>query len=91
MLTSLFHNRIGKVCALAAVTLILPLLAHAQQITLGPAVPPGPSGPLGPPGGPHPPPRAPEPNVPLVLIPVVGAALFFSTRRLFSAKAENGR
>jgi hypothetical protein len=88
MLTSLFHNRIGKVCALAAVTLILPLLAHAQQITLAPGpVPPGPPGPP----GPHPPPRAPEPNAALVLIPVLGAVLFFSTRRLFGAKAENSR
>ena len=81
MLTSLFHNRIGKVCALAAVTLILPLLAHAQQVTLAP-------GPL--PPGPHPPPRAPEPNVALVLIPVLGAVLFFSTRRFFGVP-EKGR
>jgi hypothetical protein len=81
MLNFIFHNRIGKVCALAAVTLILPLLAHAQQVTLAP-------GPL--PPGPHPPPRAPEPNVALVLIPVLGAVLFFSTRRFFGVP-EKGR
>jgi hypothetical protein len=29
MINLLFHNRIGKVCALAAATLILPVLANA--------------------------------------------------------------
>jgi hypothetical protein len=28
-----FHNQIGKACALAAATLILPVLAHAQTAT----------------------------------------------------------
>ena len=31
MKASLFHNRIGKVCALVAATLILPALAYAQN------------------------------------------------------------
>jgi hypothetical protein len=32
MMSHRFHNQIGKACALAAATLILPVLAHAQQI-----------------------------------------------------------
>ena len=32
MITS-FHNQIGKACALAAATLILPVLSHAAQTT----------------------------------------------------------
>ena len=30
MMSHRFHNQIGKACALAAATLILPVLAHAQ-------------------------------------------------------------
>lgn len=82
MLASLFHNRIGKVCALAAATLILPALAFAQNQN-------GQGGNNNNPGGN--PPRAPEANAALVLIPVLGAVLFFSTRRFFGAKTENGR
>jgi hypothetical protein len=65
-----------------AATLILPALAFAQNQN-------GQGG-----GGNNNnqgPPRAPEPNAAWVLVPVVGAVLFFSTRRLFSAKAENRR
>ena len=33
MMIRRFHNQIGKACALAAATLILPVLAHAQTAT----------------------------------------------------------
>jgi hypothetical protein len=75
-----FHNRIGKVCALAAATLILPVLAYAQN-TGG-----NQGGNTGGNQGNNPP-RAPEANAGWVLVPIVGAALFFSTRRLFRSKA----
>ncbi len=35
MLIPRFHNRIGKVCALVGATLILPVLAYAQQNNQG--------------------------------------------------------
>jgi hypothetical protein len=64
MSVSRFYNRIGRVCALAAI-LLLPVLAYAD------------------PGKPkkHPP-AVPEVNTVWVLIPVVGAVMFFSARRL---------
>jgi hypothetical protein len=31
MISPRFHDRIGKVCALVAATLVLPVLAHANQ------------------------------------------------------------
>jgi len=70
-----FLNRIGKACALAAATLILPVLAHAQTAQLHPV----PEPPI------HP---APEANPGWVLIPFVGAVLLFSMRRLLGAKAQ---
>ena len=75
MVLSRFHNRIGKVCALVAATLILPVLAYAQNQ----------GGNQG--GNQGNPPRAPEANAGLVLVPIVGAVLLFSTRKFFRSKA----
>jgi hypothetical protein len=62
-----FYNRIGRVCALAAI-LLLPVLANAD---------PGGN------GKPkkHDPPAVPEVNTIWVLIPVAGAVMFLSARR----------
>ena len=69
------YNRIGRVCALAAI-LLLPVLAYAD---------PGNTDNNGRHEGwqkKHDPPAVPEVNTIWVLIPVVGAVLFFSARRL---------
>ena len=68
------QNRIGKVCALVAATLILPVLAYAQQQ--------GQQGQQG-----QNPPRAPEVNTAWVLVPFLGGVLLYSWRRLSKAKA----
>jgi hypothetical protein len=69
-----FYNRIGRVCALSAI-LLLPVLAYAD---------PGNVDNNGLHKGWHKkdPPAVPEVNTVWVLIPVVGAVLFFSARRL---------
>jgi len=76
-----FHNRIGKVCALAAVALILPTLMHAQTATsaIKPILPVPPK-PI------H---AVPETNAGWMFIPFVGAVLLFSARRLFRAKESS--
>jgi hypothetical protein len=74
-----FHNRIGKVCALVAATLILPVLAYAQSQ--------GNQGQNQNNQGQNNPPRAPEGNAGWVLVPFLGAVLIFSTRQLFRSKA----
>jgi hypothetical protein len=69
-----FYNRIGRVCALAAI-LLLPVLAYAD---------PGNLDNDGLHKGwhkKHDPPAVPEVNTIWVLIPVVGAVMFFSARR----------
>ena len=69
-----FHSRIGTVAA----TLILPILALAGPGPIG-----GPQGPIHPPGPISGPPRpVPEVNPMWVLIPLVGAVMFLSARRL---------
>jgi hypothetical protein len=70
-----FYNRIGRVCALAAI-LLLPVLAYADPGNLDN------NGLHKGWGKKHDPPAVPEVNTVWVLIPVVGAVLFFSARRL---------
>jgi hypothetical protein len=76
------QNRIGKACALVAATLILPVLAHAQnpngtnqngtkQNGTNQNVPPA----------------VPEVNTAWVLVPFLGGVLLYSWRRLSKAKA----
>ena len=74
-------NHVGKIGALMAANLILPVLAHAQATAASVAK------------APLPPIRAvPEANPGLVLIPFVAAVLLLSARHLFRAKAgeKNG-
>jgi hypothetical protein len=66
-----FYNRIGRVCALAAI-LLLPVLGYAD---------PG-NGAKNGHHKKHDPPVVPEVNTIWVLIPVAGAIMFFSARRL---------
>jgi hypothetical protein len=66
--------RLGKVCALVAATLVIPVLAHAQATAVRPSAP-------------RPVPVVPEANPGLVLIPFMGAVLLFSARHIFRAKA----
>jgi hypothetical protein len=73
------QNRIGKVCALVAATLILPVLAYASQN--GTNNPPNQN------GNPQNVPVVPEANSVWVLIPFIGAVLLFSTRQIFRPKA----
>jgi hypothetical protein len=70
-----FYNRIGRVCALSAI-LLLPLVAYADPGNLDN------KGNHKGWGKKHDPPAVPEVNSVWVLIPVVGAVLFFSARRL---------
>jgi hypothetical protein len=78
--------RVRKVCAAGAVTLMLSVLAHAAPGGLPGSpednglLPPGLAKKL------DPPPVVPEANAGLVLIPVVAAILFFSTRRIWATK-----
>jgi hypothetical protein len=69
------QNRVRKICALMAATLILPALAFAQNNQ-------GQNN-----NNQGNPPRAPEGNAGWVLVPFLGAVLFFSTRQLLHAKA----
>jgi hypothetical protein len=77
--------RVRKVCAAGAVTLMLSVLAHAAPGGLpgspedNGVLPPGLANKLNPP-------VVPEANAGLVLIPVVAAILFFSTRRIWAIK-----
>jgi hypothetical protein len=66
-----FRNRIGKVAALIATTLILPILAYAQGSQGGQGDP-----------------TLAEVNAVWVLIPVAGAVLLFSARRLYRSKEQ---
>jgi len=75
-----FHKRISKACALAAATLILPVLAYAQQNSQG-----GGGNQGGNNQGGHP--VVPETNAGWVLVPFFGAVLLFSARQFFRAKA----
>ena len=71
MLPPRFYSRIGKVAALVAATLILPVLAYAQNNQGGNNNNQGQNRA----------PVVPEVNPVWVLIPVAGAILFFSARR----------
>jgi hypothetical protein len=76
MQVSRFSSSFGKACALVAVTLILPILAYAQQNSQG-----GGSGnQAGNNQGGHP--VVPETNAGWVLVPFFGAILLYSVRRL---------
>jgi hypothetical protein len=75
------HKRISKVFALLAATLILPVLAYAQQNNQGGNNQGGNN------QGGHP--VVPETNAGWVLVPFFGAVLLFSARRLFRAKAQS--
>jgi hypothetical protein len=79
--THLKSFRLTKVCALLAATLILPVLAYAQQNNQGQNN--NNQGQISP---------VPEANAGWVLIPFFGAVLLFSARQLFRAKAaeKNG-
>ena len=81
MMNPKFRNRIGKTCALVAATLILPVLAYAQQQGGNGGNQGGNQGGNG--GNPV----VPETNTAWVLIPLFGGVLLFSARRLFRAKA----
>jgi hypothetical protein len=80
MLIPRFHNSIGKTCALVAATLILPVLAHAQQNGTKQNNPPqnGTNQNVT---------VVPEVNTAWVLVPFLGAVLLYSWRRLSKAKA----
>ena len=82
MMYSRLQNGIGNVCALVAVTLILPAMAFA-----GHNKGKGNEGENnGKQHGRDPVPVVPEANAGWVLIPFVGAVLFFSWRRFSRAK-----
>jgi hypothetical protein len=74
MMIRRFHNQIGKACALAAATLILPVLAHAQTATTTTTRTPSPVAHV-PEGGPGP-----------VLLITIGGMLLFSWRQFSRAK-----
>jgi hypothetical protein len=75
MLIPRFHNRVGKVCALLAATLVLPALASANPNGTNQN------------GNPQNVSPVPEANAGWVLIPFFGAVLFFSARQLLRGKA----
>jgi hypothetical protein len=76
-------QRVRTACAVGLATLMLATLAHADPGN-GKGIGQGDGG-----GNGHndPVPTVPEANAGVVLIPVVAAVLFFSTRRLWLAKA----
>jgi hypothetical protein len=79
MKSSHIHNNIGKISAVVAATLILPALAFAgdsQGNQNGPGQNQGNT------------PVVPETNAAWVLVPVLGAVLFFSSRRFLRAKTD---
>jgi hypothetical protein len=80
MIIPRFHNRIGKVCALLAATLILPALAYAQDSQGGNNQ----GGNNNNQGGP----ALPEANAGWVLVPFFGAVLFFSWRQFSRSKTQ---
>ena len=80
MVSPRLRNHFGKVCALAATILILPVLAYAgkqdgdSQGQNYPRVP-----------------VVPEANPVWVLVPFFGAVLLLSSRHLFGAKASKDK
>jgi hypothetical protein len=84
MTNSRFLSRLGKICAVLAVTFILPVLGYA-----GTDNGTGNGGQNnGKQNGHDNIPVAPEPNVAWVLVPFFGAVLLFSARQLFRPKAN---
>ena len=91
MTNSRFLNRLGKICAVLAVTFILPVLGYA-----GTDNGTGNGGQNNGKQNGHDNisvahdniPVAPEPNVAWVLVPFFGAVLLFSARQLFRPKAN---
>jgi hypothetical protein len=90
MTNSRFLNRLGKICAVLAVSFILPMLGYAGTDNG--------TGNGGQNNGKQNGrdrdhdrddiPAAPEPNVAWVLVPFFGAVLLFSARQLFRPKAN---
>jgi hypothetical protein len=80
------HNRIGKVCALVAATLVLPFMAYAGTDNGKGNGGQNNGNQYGHDKGDRSVPVVPEANAGWVLIPFVGAVLLFSARRLFHAK-----
>jgi hypothetical protein len=86
MTNARFLNRLGKICAVLAVTFILPVLGYA-----GTDNGTGNGGQNNGKQNGHDSdnvPVAPEPNVAWVLVPFFGAVLLFSARQLFRPKAN---
>ena len=84
MTNSRFLNRLGKICAVLAVTFILPVLGYA-----GTDNGTGNGGQNnGKQNGHDNIPVAPEANALWVLVPFFGAVLLFSARQLFRPKAN---
>jgi hypothetical protein len=88
MKTDVFSPHLRKVCTVGMATLMLSTLAHAADPSVSavtsntlPVPLPIPISNV---------PTVPEANAGLVLIPIVVAALFFFTRRLWPAKAAPG-
>jgi hypothetical protein len=75
MNVSRLYTPLRKICALVAATLILPILAYADQNGQGNQNPQGTIRPV------------PEANAGWVLVPFVAAVLLFSTRQFLRAKA----
>ena len=74
-----FQNSLGKVCALVAATLMLPVLTYAQVTTSAQVTTTSRPTTV--------PPRAPEVNTAWVLVPFLGGVLLYSWRRLRRVKA----
>ena len=81
---SQFHNNVRKACALVAVTLILPALAHAGSDNGKGNGGQNNGNQKGRDRGGVP--VVPEANAGWVLVPFFGAVLFFSARHLFRGK-----
>ena len=83
-----FHNRIGKVCALVAATLVLPVLAYAAGTDNGNGNGGQNNGNQnGHNKGDPPVVSTPEANAGWVLVPFFGAVLLFSWRQFSRSKA----
>ena len=88
MIISRFHNRVGKVCAVLAATLILPVLAYAGTDNGNGNNGQNNGNQNGKNKGGNPSiPVIPEANAGWVLIPFLGLVLVFSARQFFPKKA----
>jgi hypothetical protein len=88
MIIPRFHNRVGKVCALLAATLILPVLTYAGTDNGKGNNGQNNGNQNGKNKGGNPSiPVVPEANAAWVLVPFFGVVLLFSSRHLFRGKA----